>query len=439
MNHAKNLTVAGIAVAVAASLAACAEFAETMYPPIKWESKALPEAQGRVETKDGKPQHVRYKEGPFSGVTADFSKYRTQAYGDMRPELAVQKVAMPTNLKGDAKEGRKIYMSRAIGPCTGCHLIRGDDVWPAGNIGPDHQKIGDAGYKDEELYQMVYDIRAVYPESIMPPWGAAGVLTPQQIVHVVEFLKTQKGDLPPVKDPQRDPNTRAKPTGFGDNLDPTNNPAILEIESAEKNWAKKGPKGKACADCHQGGVEKAMKGVATRYPRFVKEYGRMMAMEEFLQMHGPATTGIEMPSQSKLNLNMSMLVKFQSNGMPLNLDLASLESQAALKRGEATYNKRVGQRNHACADCHNEAPGKGGNKFLGGRLLATVDSGMMNHFPLWRTNFTKVWDPRKRFQWCMTPLGMNYLASDSVEYAELEFYLASFGQGKPLTAPGIRH
>ncbi len=434
-----NLTrygFAGVCIAAAVGLAACAD---VLYPPIKWESKALPEAQGKVEIKDGKPQHVRYKEGPFSGVTPDFSQYRTQAYDDMRPEPVVHKVIMPQNLKGDAKEGRKIYMSRALGPCTGCHLIRGDDVWPAGNIGPDHQKIGDAGYSDQELYQMIYDIRAVYPESIMPPWGTAGVLTPQQIVHVVEFLKTQKGTLPPEKDPQRDPNTRAKPVGFGDNLDPTNNPAILDAEGAEKAWAAKGPKGKACADCHQGGVEKSMKGVATRYPRFDKKYGRIMAMEEFLQMHAPETTGASMPSQSKANLDMSMLVKLQSNGMPLNLDLTSLESQAALTRGKATFYKRSGQRNHACADCHLEEPGKGGNKFLGGRLLATVEQGMMNHFPLWRTNFTKVWDPRKRFQWCMTPLGMNYLASDSVEYAELEFYLSSFGQGKPLTAPGIRH
>ncbi|MBM3951779.1 MAG: sulfur oxidation c-type cytochrome SoxA [Rhodospirillales bacterium] len=434
--NTKRFVIAGVFVAGAFGLASCAD---VLYPPVKWESKALPEAQGKVEIKDGKPQHVRYKEGPFSGVRPDFSQFRTQAYDDHRPEPAIRKVAMPKDLKGNAAEGRKIYMNRGLGPCTGCHLIRGDDVWPAGNIGPDHQKLGDAGYSDDELYQMIYDIRAVYPESIMPPWGSAGILTPQQIVHVVEFLKTQKGDLPPEKDPQRDPNTRAKPVGFGDPLDPTNNPALLAAESAEKDWARKGPKGKACADCHQGGVEKAMKGVATRYPRYVGEYRRIMAMEDFLQSHSPATTGIDMPSQSDINLNMSMLVKLQSNGMPLNLDLTSLESRAALKRGEATFNKRSGQRNHACADCHLEEPGKGGNKFLGGRLLATLESGMMNHFPLWRTNFTKVWDPRKRFQWCMTPLGMNYLAADSVEYAELEFYLSSFGQGKPLTAPGIRH
>jgi hypothetical protein len=64
---------------------------------------------------------------------------------------------------------------------------------------------------------------------------------------------------------------------------------------------------------------------------------------------------------------------------------------------------------------------------------------MLNHFPTWRTNFSRPWDPRKRFQWCMLPLGMNYLPADSIEYAELELYLASFGQGKPLSVPGIRH
>lgn len=436
MRHGKTYRVAGVAAVLALGLAACADM---LYPPVKWDSKALPEAQGKVAVKDGKPQQARYKEGPFGGVKPDFSAYRTYAYDDARPEPAVQKVTMPKDLKGDAKEGRKIYMNRGLGPCTGCHLIRGDDVWPAGNIGPDHQKIGDAGYKDDELYQLVYDIRAVHPESVMPPWGTVGVLSPQQIVHVVAFLKTQKGDLPAEKDAVRDPNTRPRPAGFGDNLDPTNNPGVIEAESAEKEWAKKGPKGKACADCHAGGSEKSMKGVATRYPRFVKEHSRIMSVEEFLQMHGPATTGADLPSESKANLNMTMLVKMQSNGMKVNLDLNAPEVQAALERGKTTFNKRVGLRNHACADCHLEEAGKGGNKFLGGRLLGTRDSGLMNHFPLWRTNFSKVWDSRKRFQWCMLPLGMNYLPSDSVEYAELELYLTSFGQGKPLSVPGIRH
>jgi hypothetical protein len=46
---------------------------------------------------------------------------------------------------------------------------------------------------------------------------------------------------------------------------------------------------------------------------------------------------------------------------------------------------------------------------------------------------------RRRFQWCMTPLGMNMLAADAVEYAELELYLTQFDNGRPMSVPGIRH
>jgi sulfur-oxidizing protein SoxA len=126
-----------------------------------------------------------------------------------------------------------------------------------------------------------------------------------------------------------------------------------------------------------------------------------------------------------------------SNGRPMNHDLTSPEAKAALARGEATFNRRVGQRNHACADCH--TPQKGANKFLGGRWLVDVTEGLTRHFPTFRTSQNEVWDMRKRFQWCMTPLGTNMLAADAVEYAELELYLTSFDQGKPLSVPGIRH
>jgi sulfur-oxidizing protein SoxA len=422
-----------------ALVAACAQM-EALPPPLaNWKSVAIPEAQGIVTTVNGKPQQQRYKEGPFGGVKPDWSQYRTYAYADTRPEPAVKKAAMPKDLKGDPKEGRKIFMSRALGPCTGCHLIRGDDVWPAGNIGPDLSNYGEIGRSDEETYQLIYDVRAVYPDSVMPPWGTQSILTPQQIVHVVAFLNTQKGPLPPEKDRDRNPETRAKPVGFGDNLDPTNNPAILQAEDAIKSWTAKGPKGKSCTDCHKATHEVALRGIATRFPKFVPAYKRVMAIEEYLAAHTRDTTGSEMPVESPANLKMSMLVKMQSNGMPVNVDLTSPEARAALKRGEATFNKRVGKRNHACADCHTEGPGKGGNKFLGGRLLGNVKAGLTNHFPTWRTNFAKPWDMRKRMQWCMLPLGMNYLAADSVEYAELELYLTSFSQGKPMSVPGIRH
>jgi len=419
------------------SLAGCATMASETpdYASVpKWTSRAIPEARGEFKSlANGTREAVRYQ----GWTKADFASFRTYAYDERRGEPPVQRVEMPKGLTGDPKEGRKLFMARSLGPCTGCHLIPGDDVWPAGSVGPDLSTIADRKLTAEYLYQQVYDPRLVFPKTSMPPWGTMGALTPQQIVHLVAFLQTLGGPLPPEKDPNRNPFTRVKPVGFGENLDPTNNPAVLLAESAEDVWKTQGPAGKACADCHRGAAGQAMKGVATRYPKHLAKYGRVMSIEDLLTMHAPETTGRQMPAQSAQNLYVTTLIKMASNGLPVSVDTETAEARAAWRRGQASFDRRVGQRNHACADCH--TPEKGGGKFLGGRLLGNVTDGLTRHFPTWRTSQNAVWDMRKRMQWCLTPLGMNMLPADSVEYAELELYLTSFDQGKPMSVPGIRH
>jgi sulfur-oxidizing protein SoxA len=399
-----------------------------------WRTRAIPEARGEIRTlPDGKREALRYP----GWTKQDFGRFRTYAYTDTRPDVPIQRATMPAGVAGDARKGRALFMSRSKGPCTGCHLIPGADVWPAGSVGPDLSTIADRKLTSEYLYQQIYDPRLTFPQTSMPPWGAAGAFTPEEIVHLVAFMQTLKGPAPVEKDPDRDPQTRSKPVGFGDNLDPTNNPAVLLGEGAETQWSAKGPAGKACADCHAGGPAAAMKGVAARYPRHVPQYRRVMSVEDFLAVHGPETTGIPFAAESESNLNMTLLVKMASNGLPVAVDTESREARAAWLRGRASFYRRVGERNHSCADCH--TPEKGANKFLGGRYLGDVTTGLTRHFPTWRTSQTQVWDMRKRMQWCMTPLGMNMLPSDSVEYAELELYLTSFDKGKPLSVPGIRH
>jgi len=400
----------------------------------KWSSRAIPEARGEIRTAaDGKRTAVRYA----GWTTRDFDRYTTYAYDDARPEPPVQRVTMPANAVGDAQKGRALFLSRSKGPCTACHLVPGDDVWPAGSAGPDQSTIGDRKLPDQYLYQAVWDARAFFPHTVMPPWGTAGIFTSAEIVDIVAYLQTLKGPVAPDKDRDRNPFTRARPTGFGDNLDPTNNPAIVLADDAETLWTTRGPSGKACADCHEGGASRAMRSVGTRYPKFVKPYGRVMSIEDFLEMHAPEMTGLAMAVESADNLSMTMFVKRASNGLPVSVDIESPEARAALARGKATFYRRVGERNHACADCH--TPDAAAGKFLGGRVLADVRAGLTRHFPTWRTDRAEVWDMRKRFQWCMTPLGMNMLAADSIEYAELELYLTSFDNGKPLSVPGIRH
>jgi L-cysteine S-thiosulfotransferase len=109
-----------------------------------------------------------------------------------------------------------------------------------------------------------------------------------------------------------------------------------------------------------------MVGVGVRYPKWFPQHRRMMSIEDFLAVHAPETTGHELPSQGDANMSMSILVKNQSYDMPYALDLKNPNVQAAVKRGEELFNRRVGQRGQACAHCHTE---RGGWPQVPGRAL----------------------------------------------------------------------
>jgi L-cysteine S-thiosulfotransferase len=433
----------GLGLFLAGIVVSCAPYVGRDDAPRRetWQSRAIPEARGDIKEVDGKRVQIRYGKGAFARVTENFERWPTYGAADAQQYPVTSKASLPA-VQGDPKKGRELFMDRGKGPCTGCHLIPGDDVWPAGNVGPDLSVIGDRRLPDQYLFDLIYDARVFFPHTSMPPWGTAGIFTPAEIAHIVAFLQTLKGNPPfvppPEKDPLRNPFTRPTPSPYyGDNLDPTSNPAVVLAEGAVALWTKKGPAGKACADCHAGGAQQAMKGVATRYPKVVARYGRTMAIEDFLAVHAPETTGTALPAESAENLTMTMLIKMASNGMPVNVDITSPEAKAAYDRGRVLFYKRVGQRNHACADCHTSE--KGGGKFLGGRFLGLASDGFTKHFPTFRTSSGEVWDIRKRFQWCMLPLGTNYLAADAPEYADLELYVTAYDNGKPLSVPGIRH
>jgi len=441
------------AVVVAGLVAACATVGTTVTSK-EWKSNATAQSQGIVKEVGGRRIQERY---PFGGFgTLNFEQWPTFAYGS--PEyFPPRKGQMPTDIKGDPKKGQALMKTGAKGPCTACHVIPDATVWPAGNVGPDLRAIGSRGIADEFLYQIIYDPRVLYgPDSPMAPFGASGMWTPEEIVHAVAYLQSLKGNPPgtPEKvtaDRDWDPATRpvVRPD-YGDPLDVTANPGLGIAESvALPMWRKVGPKGQSCADCHGKvaarderrtlGVIDSMVGVGARFPKWIAKHSRMMSVEDYLAVHSPETTGLEMPSQGEQNLAMSILVRMQSNGMPYQLDLADANVQAAVKRGEGLFHRRVGQRGQACANCHTSRGG--GNKFLGGRFLADVEKDPMVNHPYWRTAWQRLIDIRVRMQWCMTPLLANMLPGDAPEYADLETYLIAkqTQRGDKVQVPRISH
>ncbi len=442
----------GVVVAAVGLVAACATVAPVTVR--EWQTRAIPHSQGIIKEVDGRRIQERYPWGGFDN--RNHEKWPTYA-PDSPPYPPPQKVQMPAGIKGDPKKGHELLKAGPKGPCTACHVIPDATVWPAGNVGPDLRAIGARGLPDDLLYQIIYDPRVIYGETTpMAPFGLSGMWTPEEIVHAVAYLQSLKGNPPgqPEKvtdDKQWDPRTRdvVRPE-YGDALDPTANPGVALAEAtAVPMWSRPGPKGSSCATCHGAigpargqqtiGTIPSMRGVAVKYPKWIAQHRRMMSVEDFLSVHAPETTGHALPTQGDENIAMSILIKMQSYGMPYAIDLKDPNVQAAIKRGEQLFNKRVGQRGQACAHCHTERGG--GRKFLGGRYLADVEKDAMVNHPYFRTAWQRNLDFRQRAQWCMTPLLANMLPGDAPEYADIEtFIVAKQTQRKdPMLVPRLSH
>ena len=378
----------------------------------------------------GEPIQQRYS----GWDDTDFSRFPGYGYQDQRTGPSVHAPNLPEKIDGDVRRGEQVWKRAA---CVNCHILPGDGRW-AGNVGPSLAAYGELAKDPLRTFAIIYDARAFNPQTIMPPWGTAGLLSAREIGDLTAYLHSLRS-MPMPSDLRDNPGLRPAPTPyFGDSSDPANNPALLLAEKAEEAWSEVAASGRSCAGCHGQDIDAVMKGVAAGYPRFSKRYGRVVSLEDLLSAHAPDSAGMDMTVGSPANLSMTMRIKISSRDHTVALDLEDPDFLAAVRRGEKTFYRRVGQRNHACADCHTEATA--GGKWLGGRYAArsTIESGLTRTYPTWRTSFDEAWSLRKRMQWCMIPHGTNMLSADAVEYAELEAYMTTFDIGKQMQAPGLK-
>ncbi len=366
---------------------------------------------------------------------ADWSKFNDLAHPDRAPAPPkpgeLRQVADPG--KGDPAKGKQLAFSRARGGgCLSCHIMGPETLEMPGNSGPDLSEIGTWGRSDLELFNRVWDARVFNPETTMPPWGAHGYYTEQEVRDIVAFLQTLKTPAT-FANPLDDPAKRPLPVEDRDWTDPFVNPAAELIDTGRVFFEKPGPTGKSCASCHTD-PETAFKGWAARMPYYEPRLDKVVGVAEFVARHAKATTGAEWLMQSPENTALHVYLTNLSAGMKVKLDVSSPGAQEALKRGEALTRLKIGQQHMACIDCHEKI----GETWLRGQYLGKLP-GQTAHFPLWRTSRQETWDIRKRFQWCGVQIRANDLPPDAKEYGDLELYLTYISEGWPIEAPNIRH
>ena len=266
----------------------------------------------------------------------------------------------------------------------------------------------------------------------MPPWGSHGLFTDVEINDIVAFLRTLKS--PAVfKAELDDPAKRPAPVEKRDNLDSIENPGMWAVDRAQELFNLKTPSGSSCSSCHAD-AKAAFKTWAAGMPKWEPRLNKVLGVEEFVTRHARTTTGVDWPMETDNNRAMSVYLRFLANGEPIKLDTGSADAKAALDRGKVLSQRKVGQLNFACTDCH----GISANKWIRGQWLGEP-KGQIDHFPTWRTSLQAIWDIRQRFQWCQVNIRADELPPDAKEYGDLELYLTSQNEGQKLSVPGIRH
>ena len=177
--------------------------------------------------------------------------------------------------------------------------------------------------------------------------------------------------------------------------DDTANPGLLWVLEGETLWSRKaGAAGRACADCH-GEARTSMKGVAARHPAFDAAKGRPVTLEQRInQCRIDRQQAPPLAWESRELLALTAYVARQSRGLPIDIAIDP-RTQPFLDAGRATWDRRQGQLNLACSQCHDA---NWGRQLAGNVIPQAHPTG----YPLYRLEWQSLGSLERRLRGCLS-------------------------------------
>jgi sulfur-oxidizing protein SoxA len=213
--------------------------------------------------------------------------------------------------------------------------------------------------------------------------------------------------------------------------DDTTNPGMLWVLEGETLWKKKPDGGgRACADCHAD-ARQSMKGVAVRYPAFDREFKRPLSIEQRINAcRVRRQRASSLPHESRELLALTAYVARQSRGQPI--EIAVNESvRPFLDRGRATWERRQGQLNLSCSQCHDDLWGKQ----LAGNVIPQAHP---TGYPLYRLEWQSLGSLERRLRNCLIGMRAEPYAFGAPEMVDLQLFLMWRARGISLESPAVR-
>jgi len=213
--------------------------------------------------------------------------------------------------------------------------------------------------------------------------------------------------------------------------DDTANPGMLSVLEGGALWSRKaGAAGRSCADCH-GDARASMKGVAARHPAFDAARGRPVSVEQRInacrveRQQAPA-----LASESRELLALSAYVARQSRGLPIEI-ATDARTQPFLDAGRALWERRQGQLNLACRNCHDD---NWGRRLAGSVIPQAHPTG----YPLYRLEWQTLGSLQRRLRNCLVGMRAEPYEYGDPALVDLELYLMRRAGGMLMDAPAVR-
>lgn len=212
--------------------------------------------------------------------------------------------------------------------------------------------------------------------------------------------------------------------------DEARNPGYLWVEQGEDLFSRRSGDSQPCVSCHAQ-PKQSLRGAAARYPQVDDGSGRLINLEGRIEQC--RTTRQKAPAfghESQELLSLTAYIGSLSRGLPL-----AVSGEGAAKpyyeAGKAFYERRQGQLNLACAQCHD---GLVGQKLRGD----TISHGVGTGYPAYRFEWNGLGSLHRRLRACSLGVRATQFDYGSDEYLALELYLAVRARSLPVEAPALR-
>lgn len=208
------------------------------------------------------------------------------------------------------------------------------------------------------------------------------------------------------------------------------NPGYLWVEQGEELFSRRDGASPTCISCHAD-PKQSLRGAAARYPQVDAASGKLINLEgriEQCRVDRQKQPAFGYESQDLLGL--TAYVASLSRGISLSVS-AEGAAKPYYDAGKAFYERRQGQLNLACKQCHDDLVGQ---KLRGD----TISHGVGTGYPAYRLEWNGLGSLHRRLRACSLGVRATQFNYGSDDYLALELYLAVRARDLPMEAPGLR-